>query len=147
MEKTKNPLHEVIHYIVIILIASVISIAIIGTIALSAIIPLCKLATETETDEINRDLSVVQLSELKGRITEISYLRNNADEYVLLYELADMISCVDDFKDPENPLNKYLGDFTLTVPDDTSDIGELCEILIKQIDDQISDIRFGKADA
>ena len=66
-------------------------------------------------------------------VEHLSY--KNIPQKVLLDEL-ESITSTKDFKNP------YLKDFTFDIPN-TSDIGELCEELISQIDSQVHVIEYG----
>lgn len=106
-------------------------------------------STAEALDTIDREYSIEYLSQTKGKIETIEHLahRVNADEEALAEELLSIVVLANKYYFGEDSPALLLKDFTLAEPGDTSDIRDYCEILIKQIDDQISDIRFGKADA
>lgn len=92
--------------------------------------------TEKAIDNSNRTKAVEELRELQGMLLEVEHLSyKNIPQKVLLDELESITST----KDFENP---YLKDFTFDIPN-TSDIGELCEELISQIDSQVHVIEHG----
>ena len=114
------------------------------------IIGLCQDTTATEAlSTIDREYSIEYLSQTKGKIEAIEHLthRVNADEEVLAEELLSIVALANKYYFGEDSPALLLKDFTLAEPGDTSDIRDYCEILIEQLDDQIFDIRFGKADA
>lgn len=87
-------------------------------------------------DNSNRTKAVEELRELQGMLLEVEHLSyKNIPQKVLLDEL-ESITSTKDFKNP------YLKDFTFDIPN-TSDIGELCEELISQIDSQVHVIEYG----
>lgn len=88
-------------------------------------------------DNVDRDMAVKQLSELKGMILEIKFLSyKNIPKDVLLYELNRNVFSLN------HSSNQYLKDFTFVIPN-TSDLREACEDFISQIDDQIHFIEYG----
>ena len=98
-------------------------------------------------DTAHKDTAVKTLSELRGRILEIEYLssNDNIETSILQDELDDIIFSI------ESPStywinNPYLADFEFIIRD-TSTVGEFCEELISQIDDQIHTIEQGVEDA
>ncbi len=87
-------------------------------------------------DEVDQDMAINQLRELRGMIMEIKALSHeDIPQNVLFDELTRIISS-DYFT------NKYLDNFIFNIPS-TSDVGELCEEFISQIDDQINIIKYG----
>lgn len=90
-------------------------------------------------DETNKDTAVKHLSVLRGRLVEIQILSHYDIQNALMHE----INAIATYQDIANP---YLKDFKFVVPN-SSNIGEICEELISQIDDQVSIIRFGEKDA
>lgn len=90
-------------------------------------------------DETNKDTAVKHLSVLRGRLVEIQILSH----YDIQNALMNEINTISSYQDFANP---YLKDFKFVVPN-SSNIGEICEELISQIDDQVSIIRFGEKDA
>ena len=87
-------------------------------------------------DEVDKDMAVKTLAELRGRILEIKYLsfNHNIETYILQDELDDIIRGIDSNTYWDD--NPYLKDFEFIVHD-TSTVREFCEDLISQID-QIS---------
>jgi len=91
--------------------------------------------TET-SDSIDQDRAIKQLSELRGMILEVKALSHeDIPQSVLLDELKSITSS-------NHFTNKYLDDFAFDIPS-TSNVGELCEEFISQIDDQIHTIEYG----
>ena len=84
-------------------------------------------------DEINRQMAIERLCELRGRIFEVQSLLY-ADDITLDIAQSE-ISDIIDFQDYDNP---YLDNFELTVTE--SSTGAICDDLISQIDDQIDKI-------
>lgn len=146
---SKKILEEILSYIVLVIaIVAILGIAfrIIGLYR-DAETPVQ--STAEALDTIDREYSIEYLSQTKGKIETIEHLahRVNADEEALAEELLSIVVLANKYYFGEDSPALLLKDFTLAEPGDTSDIRDYCEILIKQIDDQISDIRFGKADA
>lgn len=91
---------------------------------------------EKAFDESDKNIAIEYLSERKGMILEVEFLSyRNIPNNVLLDELEVITSS-------SNYTNKYLDDFAFDIPN-TSDVGEICEKLILQIDDQIYTIKYG----
>ena len=91
---------------------------------------------ETVFDEVDQDMAIKQLSELRGMILEVEALSHEEiPQSVLLDELESITSS-------NHFTNKYLDDFAFDIPS-TSNVGELCEEFISQIDDQIHAIEYG----
>lgn len=91
---------------------------------------------ETVFDEVDQDMAIKQLSELRGMILEVSALSHeDISQSVLLDELESITSS-------RHFTNKYLEDFAFDIPS-TSNVRELCEEFISQIDDQIHTIEYG----
>jgi len=91
--------------------------------------------TET-SDSIDQDRAIKQLSELRGMILEVKALSHeDIPQSVLLDELKSITSS-------NHFTNKYLDDFAFDIPN-TSNVGELCEEFISQIDYQIHTIEYG----
>jgi hypothetical protein len=91
---------------------------------------------ETGFDQVDQDMAIKQLSELRGMILEVKALSHkDIPQGILLDELEGITSS-------KHFANKYLDDFAFNVPS-TSNLGELCEELISQIDDQIHNIEYG----
>ena len=84
-------------------------------------------------DEINRQMAIERLCELRGRIFEVQSLLY-ADDITLDIAQSE-ISDIIDFQDYDNP---YLDNFELTVTE--SSTGVICDDIISQIDDQIDKI-------
>ena len=87
-------------------------------------------------DSVDQDMAIKQLSELRGMILEVKALSHeDIPQSVLLEELESITSS-------KHFTNKYLDDFAFNIPS-TSNVGELCEEFISQIDDQIHTIEYG----
>ena len=87
-------------------------------------------------DSVDQDMAIKQLSELRGMILEVKALSHeDIPQSVLLEELESITSS-------KHFTNKYLDDFAFNIPS-TSNVGELCEEFISQIDDQIHTIACG----
>lgn len=87
-------------------------------------------------DSVDQDMAIKQLSELRGMILEVKALSHeDIPQGVLLDELESITSS-------NHFTNKYLDDFAFDIPS-TSNVGELCEEFISQIDDQIHNIEYG----
>ena len=87
-------------------------------------------------DSVDQDMAIKQLSELRGMILEVKALSHeDIPQGVLLDELESITSS-------NHFTNKYLDDFAFDIPS-TSNVGELCEEFISQIDDQIHTIEYG----
>lgn len=87
-------------------------------------------------DSVDQDMAIKQLSELIGMILEVKALSHeDIPQSVLLDELESITSS-------NHFTNKYLDDFAFDIPS-TSNVGELCEEFISQIDDQIHTIEYG----
>ena len=87
-------------------------------------------------DSVDQDMAIKQLSELRGMILEVEALSHeDIPQSVLLDELESITSS-------KHFTNKYLEDFAFDIPS-TSNVGELCEEFISQIDDQIHTIEYG----
>lgn len=85
-------------------------------------------------DDVDRESAILVLSELRGRILEIESLsHNDIAQTVMLNELENLTA-------HPHYTNPYVEDFTFNIPS-TSNVGELCEELISQIDDQLNVIR------
>ncbi len=86
--------------------------------------------------EVDQDMAIKQLSELRGMILEVkAFSLEDIPQGVLLDELESITSS-------KHFTNKYLDDFTFDIPS-TSNVGKLCEEFISQIDDQIHTIEYG----
>ena len=87
-------------------------------------------------DNVDQDMAIKQLSELRGMILEVEALSHeDISQSVLLDELESITSS-------KHFTNKYLENFAFDIPS-TSDVRELCEEFISQIDDQIHTIEYG----
>ena len=87
-------------------------------------------------DEVDQDMAINQLSEIIGMIIEVKALSHEDIPQGVLFDELDRIISSDYFT------NKYLDNFVFDIPN-TSDVGELCEEFISQIDDQIYIIKYG----
>ena len=87
-------------------------------------------------DSVDQDMAIKQLSELRGMILEVKALSHeDIPQSVLLDELESITSS-------NHFTNKYLDDFAFDIPS-TSNVGELCEEFVSQIDNQIHTIEYG----
>lgn len=87
-------------------------------------------------DSVDQDMAIKQLSELRGMILEVKALSHeDIPQSILLDELEGITSS-------KHFTNKYLEDFAFDIPS-TSNVGELCDEFISQIDDQIHTIEYG----
>lgn len=87
-------------------------------------------------NEADQDMAINHLSELRGMILEVKALSHeDIPQSVLLDALESITSS-------NYVTNKYLDDFAFDIPS-TSNVGELCEEFISQIDDQIHTIEYG----
>lgn len=81
-------------------------------------------------------MAIKQLSELRGMILEVEALSHeDIPNGILLNTLYDIVT-------PKHFTNPYLKDFVFVIPS-TSNVRELCEEFISQIDDQIHTIEYG----
>ena len=87
-------------------------------------------------DEVDQDMAIRQLSELRGMILEVEALSHEGIPQDLLLDELESITTSNHFD------NKYLTDFAFDIPT-TSNVGELCDEFISQIDDQIHTIEYG----
>ena len=87
-------------------------------------------------DEVDQDMAIRQLSELRGMILEVEALSHEDIPQGLLLDELESITTSKHF------VNKYLTDFAFDIPN-TSKVGELCDEFISQIDDQIHTIEYG----
>ncbi len=88
---------------------------------------------ETVFDEVDQDIAIKQLSELRGMILEVEALSHYDIPQSVLLDALESITSSKHFT------NKYLDDFAFEIPS-TSNVGELCEEFISQIDDHIHNI-------
>jgi len=97
-------------------------------------------------DEADRDIAINRLYQLRGRISEINLLSCYLEmpKEVLLERLDNIVT--DQNFHVSVVKNKYLADFTFVTPDSSS-VGELCDILISQIDNYIYTIKYVEKDA
>lgn len=93
---------------------------------------------DAEMDQLDRYIAAEYLSQIKGRLLEVQDLYNEQEisEDVLQERLKNIISL--------GVSTKYLENFQLTIPDTTSNIGEIFEELIAQIENQIHNVEEGK---
>ena len=87
-------------------------------------------------DSVDQDMAIKQLSELRGMILEVKALSHEDIPQSVLLDVLESITSSNHFT------NKYLDDFAFDIPS-TSNVGELCEEFISQIDDQIHTIEYG----
>lgn len=87
-------------------------------------------------DDADQDMAIEHLIELRGRILEVKDLSNKDIPQSVLLDVLESITSSNDFT------NKYLDDFAFDIPN-TSNVGELCEELISQINNQIRTIEYG----
>lgn len=92
---------------------------------------------ETVFDEVDQDMAIKQLIKFTGMILEVEALSSHNDipQGVLLDALESITSS-------KHFTNEYLEDFAFDIPN-TSNVGELCEKFISQIDDYIHTIEYG----
>ncbi len=84
-------------------------------------------------DKVDQDMAIRQLSELRGMILEVKALSHeNISQSVLLDELESITSS-------KHFNNRYLDDFAFNIPS-TSNVGELCEEFILQVNEKIHTI-------
>lgn len=93
---------------------------------------------DAEMDQLDRYIAAEYLSQIKGRLLEVQDLYNEQEisEDVLQERLKNITSL--------DVSTKYLENFQLTIPDTTSNIGEIFEELIAQIENQIHNVEEGK---
>lgn len=93
---------------------------------------------DAEMDQLDRYIAAEYLSQIEGRLLEVQDLYNEQEisEDVLQERLKNIISL--------GVSTKYLENFQLTIPDTTSNIGEIFEELIAQIENQIHNVEEGK---
>jgi len=87
-------------------------------------------------DEVDQDMAIKQLSELRGMILEVKSLSHKDIPQGVLLDELESITISKHFT------NIYLDDFAFDIPS-TSNVGELCDEFISQIDDQIHTIEYG----
>ena len=87
-------------------------------------------------DEVDKNMAIGQLRELRGMILEVESLSHEDIPQGLLLDELESITTSNHFT------NKYLDDFVFDIPS-TSNVGELCHEFISQIDDQIHTIKYG----
>ncbi len=98
---------------------------------------------QTWKSTVNREYAIRDLTELRGRTITINrlYLYGNSEnEADLRQELCVIISATVGLKESKN---SCLKNFEFIIPQDleTSDIGEICEDVLSQIDGQLDYIR------
>lgn len=92
---------------------------------------------QEDMEEFNRKLAIMELSELKGRVKEIEYISlsyaTSTDELQekLISELESIRSYDVYFRDFE---------ISISLPITPSNIGDICENIISQIDNEIHTI-------
>lgn len=93
---------------------------------------------DAEMDQLDSYIAAEYLSQIKGRLLEVQDLYNEQEisEDVLQERLKNITSL--------DVSTKYLENFQLTIPDTTSNIGEIFEELIAQIENQIHNVEEGK---
>ena len=93
---------------------------------------------DAEMDQLDRYIAAEYLSQIEGRLLEVQDLYNEQEisEDVLQERLKNITSL--------DVSTKYLENFQLTIPDTTSNIGEIFEELIAQIENQIHNVEEGK---
>ncbi len=84
-------------------------------------------------DELDKSTAIQQLSELRGRVVEIEELSNNVPQE----ELEDALESISSTK-----LSNEMYLFSLEASK-SSEIGEICEDYISQIDKTIKVIKYG----
>lgn len=94
---------------------------------------------EEAFDSAKRSSAVDILNQRKGQIEEIHVLDYKGVPRDILREELQRLCLFDYFTNP------YLKDIVLYEPE-TSDIGDICEEIISQIDDHIHRIKYGKKD-
>lgn len=104
-----------------------------------------KISDLNETlDQSQREFAIMQLSELRGRaraITLLSY--GDTDEAELKEAISDIYSWVEEDAGIFHS-NPYLIDFEfVSKPNNTSNVEDICEKIMSQIDSQIETIRSG----
>lgn len=88
-------------------------------------------------DNYDRNMAIQELSELRGMILEIESLSHeDISQSILLDELEGIATHHQHFT------NQYLKDFTFLILS-TSNVEDLCEEFILQIDHQIHSIEYG----
>ena len=122
--------------LIIALLVQGVSIGLVVTIAVSYNSNQTKKELERVFNEADQEIAIKQLSELRGRILEVKALSyEDIPKSVLLDELESITSS-------NYYTNEYWEDFAFDIPN-TSNVGELCEEFISQIDNQIHTIEYG----
>lgn len=85
-------------------------------------------------DRSDKNVSIQQLYELRGRVVEIKELSDNIPQE----ELEDAVESISSTKLSNE---KYLDDFSLEASE-SSELGEICDNYISQIDTKIDSIRY-----
>lgn len=90
--------------------------------------------------ESSQEHAIMELYEIRGRVEQISTfdIFTNISDSTLMSELKRISSF-------QNSINPFLKDFSITVT--SSEVRDVCEEIIQQIDDQINTIKFGAEDA
>lgn len=84
--------------------------------------------------ELDKSTAIQQLSELRGRVVEIEELSNNIPQE----ELEDALESISSTK-----LSNKMYLFSLEAPE-SSELGEICEDYLSQIDAKIDSIMYNK---
>ena len=122
--------------LIIVLLVQGVSIGLVVTIVVNYNSNQTKKELERVFNEADRGMAIKQLSELRGRILEVKALSyEDIPKSVLLDELESITSS-------NYYTNEYWEDFAFDIPN-TSNVGELCEEFVSQIDNQIHTIEFG----
>ena len=122
--------------LIIALLVQGVSIGLVVTIAVSYNSNQTKKELERVFNEADQEIAIKQLSELRGRILEVKALSyEDIPKSVLLDELESITSS-------NYYTNEYWEDFAFDIPN-TSNVGELCEEFVSQIDNQIHTIEYG----
>lgn len=94
---------------------------------------------QAELEISNKNAAIKELSELKGRVTEIMYLNWSyaAQTSEMNKKFLEHLEDISNF----TSINKQLEGFELTITE--SEVGAICEELISQIDEELSAIIYG----
>ena len=122
----KRKIFKVLVYLIVIVIGSI-------TVSL-----FCAKKTQQETldafDRADKNVSIQQLYELRGKIMEIQDLSNSIPQ-------EELENAVESISSTKLYNETYLDDFSLEAPE-SSELGEICEEYISQIDAKIDSIRY-----
>lgn len=92
--------------------------------------------TQELFDELNKNLAIIELSELKGRVEEIQYLNcSSVANPEMEKKFKDELDEIIEF---EKEHNKYLKDFKILV--EPGSIDAICEQILQQINKKVNDI-------